>query len=215
MWRWKKSGQQNGGPGQQPPQSSDQGNKSMNEDGSNNMAEETQHSDMSEQDQVSGNDMQDRIGQLEAELDDAKNRTLRLMADFQNYQRRALQNEIVAKQQGVAGIAGSVANVVDHFDTALAQTSKSTNPEQILSGLRLIRDELVKALGQHGVTALAPQPGDLFEPGKHEAVMQQAADGVEPGHVVNTFQPGYVLAGRDGSPDRVLRPAKVVVAPTE
>ena len=184
------------------------------------MAEETQNSDMTDQsfqsDQVSaGNEVQDRMVQLEAELDDAKNRTLRLMADFQNYQRRALQNEVVAKQQGVASVAGSVATVVDHFDTALTQTSKNANPEQILAGLRLIRDELVKALSQHGVTQLNPQPGELFEPGKHEAVMQQKAEGIDPGHVVSTFQCGYTLAASGGTPERVLRPAKVIVAPME
>jgi molecular chaperone GrpE len=158
-------------------------------------------------------EVQEKIAQLEAELEDARGRALRLMADFQNYQRRALQNEIVAKQQGIAGLAGSVANVVDNFDTALAQTSNAASAEQILTGLRLIRDELVKALSQHGVTQISPQPGDLFEPGRHEAVMQQKAEGVEPGHVVSTFQSGYMLSGGGG--ERVVRPAKVVVAPAE
>jgi molecular chaperone GrpE (heat shock protein) len=37
--------------------------------------------------------------------------------------------------------------------------------------------------------------------------MQQAAEGVESGHIVSTFQPGYTLG------ERVVRPAKVVVAP--
>ena len=48
--------------------------------------------------------------------------------------------------------------------------------------------------------------------------MQQQAEGIEPGHVVSTFQAGYTLAGPSGSPpgsERVLRPAKVAVAPTE
>jgi molecular chaperone GrpE len=215
MWRWKKSGQQSGDPAEPTPQP--RRDQAVNADGSMNMAEETQDSDMTEQsDQVAaGNEVQDRMVQLEAELDDAKNRTLRLMADFQNYQRRALQNEVVAKQQGVASVAGSVANVVDHFDTALAQTTKTASPEQILAGLRLIRDELVKSLAQHGVSQLNPQPGELFEPGKHEAVMQQKAEGIDPGHVVSTFQPGYTLASSGGTPERVLRPAKVVVAPME
>lgn len=180
------------------------------------MPEDTEHSDMTDQDQqAGGTEMHDRMAQLEAELEDARGRALRLMADFQNYQRRALQNEVVAKQQGVANLAASIVNVADHFDTALTQTSSSASPEQIIAGLRMIREELGKALAQHGVQQVDPQPGDLFEPGKHEAVMQQAAEGIEPGHVVNTFQPGYVLVGSGGAPDRVLRAAKVVVAPTE
>lgn len=156
-----------------------------------------------------------RAEQLAADLENERGRAMRLMADFQNYQRRALQNEVVAKQQGVASVAASVVTVLDHFDTALAQTNASVNAEQVLSGMRLIRDELLKALGQHGVGVLNPQPGDTFEPGKHEAIMQQAAAGIEPGQVVSTFQSGYTLGGGGGGPERVLRPAKVVVAPQE
>src|SRR5437660_2611690 len=44
-----------------------------------------------------GPEIQERIGQLETELEDARSRALRVMADFQNYQRRALQNEVIAK----------------------------------------------------------------------------------------------------------------------
>jgi molecular chaperone GrpE len=207
MWPWKKSGQQS----EQP------GGRTAGPDGSDGMAEETQHPEMADHadDMDGGGELQSRIGQLEAELEDARNKTLRLHADFQNYQRRALQNEVVAKQQGIGTLASSVVTVLDHFDTALAQTTGSGTVEQVLEGLRLIRDELLKALNQHGVSVLNPQPGDLFEPGKHEAVMQQAAQGVEPGHVVSTFQAGYTLAGSGGVPERVLRPAKVVVAPTE
>jgi molecular chaperone GrpE len=182
------------------------------------MAEDTQHHDAPDQQHEQdpqGGEFQDRIVQLEAELEDARNRTLRLMADFQNYQRRALQNEVVAKQQGVASVANTLTTVVDHFDTALSQTNKSASPEQILAGLRLIRDELVKGLAQHGVTPINPAPNEVFEPGRHEAVMQQKSEGIEPGHVVSTFQAGYALAGSGGVPERVLRPAKVVVAPTE
>ena len=214
MWPWKKSGDKPGQPGPGPQQT----------DGSNDMPEDTQHSDMTDHENqpdmggehldASGEHDQ-RTARLEAELEEAKNRTLRLMADFQNYQRRALQNEVVAKQMGVAAVATTLTTVLDHFDTALAQTSTAASPEQILQGLRLIREELAKALGQHGVSIINPAPNELFEPGRHEAVMQQKAEGVDPGHVVTTFQAGYALAGSGGVPERILRPAKVVVAPTE
>jgi molecular chaperone GrpE len=213
MWPWKKSGPKPDQPGQQGPQ--------RTHDGSNDMPEGTEHSDMTDHDQQpegiehEGDELSSRTAHLEAELEEAKNRTLRLMADFQNYQRRALQNEVVAKQQGVASVASTLTTVVDHFDTALAQTGTTASPEQILAGLKLIRDELVKGLAQHGVTPINPSPNEVFEPGRHEAVMQQKAEGVEPGHVVTTFQAGYALAGSGGVPERVLRPAKVVVAPTE
>lgn len=157
--------------------------------------------------------LEDRIAQLAAELDDARSRSLRVMADYQNYQRRALQNEITARQQGVAAVVLSVVPILDHFDVALSQVPAGAGDGGVLAGLKVIRDELVRALTKHGVVTINPQPNDEFFPGRHEAVMQQPGDGIFPNHIVRTFQSGYLL--RDGDVERVLRPAKVVVAPSE
>lgn len=149
------------------------------------------------------------VAQLQAELDEARSRALRLMADFQNYQRRAHQNEAQAKREGVASAVAAVVPVLDHFDNALCMDTCAGSAEQVMQGVRVIRDEMLKALGQLGVTLISPRANDDFEPGKHEAVMQRPSEGVEPGRIVQTFQAGYLLGS-----ERVLRPAKVVVAPT-
>jgi molecular chaperone GrpE len=204
MWKWKKES----GEGAKEPQRSD---------GSEAVPENLEHPE-TEGDPSSGPGIEERIGQLEAELDDARSRALRVMADFQNYQRRALQNEVVAKQQGLGALATSVAGVIDHFDHALNQQPKTPEAQQVLAGLNVIREELLKALQQHGVSQINPAPNEEFLPGRHEAIMQKAQEGVAPGHIVATFQPGYALAGPAGSPtgsERVLRAAKVAVAPTE
>ena len=112
---------------------------------------------------------------------------------------------------GVSSVVSSIATVLDHFDLALSQTSTKTDPQQIIDGVKLIREELVRSLNKHGVHVEAPGMNSLFIPGKHEAIMQQAADGVDPGHVVTTFQAGFIL--REGEVERVIRPAKVSVAP--
>ncbi|GJQ29323.1 MAG: protein GrpE [Phycisphaerae bacterium] len=152
--------------------------------------------------------MEDRVASLIAELEDAKGRSLRIMADFNNYQRRALQNEKLARQDGAAEVIKTVVGAIDHFDIALnADLSKAT-PDQIVQGVRVIREELLKTLAQHGVSLINPAPGELFEPGRHEAVMQMPKEGIAPGHVVQMFQAGYMLGE-----SRVLRPAKVAVAP--
>ncbi len=155
--------------------------------------------------------MEERIQALVSELEDAKSRTLRVMADYHNYQKRALLNEQVARQAGVSSVAGSVFPVLDHFDLALAQDPSKASAQQIIDGVKVIREELLKALARHGVTVVAPAPGDLFEPGRHEAIMQQTAEGIGPGRIVATFQAGYILT--ESGSERVLRPAKVSVSP--
>ncbi|MFO0832080.1 MAG: nucleotide exchange factor GrpE [Phycisphaerales bacterium] len=154
----------------------------------------------------------DRMGAMEAELEAAKGRAVRVMADFQNFQRRAGQNEQAARQSGVSAVATSVVAVIDHFDMALTQDPAKASAQQIIDGVRVIREELLRALTRHGVTLIQPQPDDVFRPGQHEAIMQQPAEGVAPGHIVACFQAGYAL--QEGETQRIIRPAKVSVAPS-
>ncbi len=146
---------------------------------------------------------------LQIALQDTHERYLRTLAEFQNYQRRALQNEQVAKREGMKSVSNTIVNVIDHFDLALNQDTSKVSAEQIVAGVRIIRDELMRSLAQHGVAVIFPSKNDLFEPGKHAAVMHQIADGVEPNHVVMCMAAGYMFQ------DQVLRPAKVSVAPAE
>ena len=56
------------------------------------------------------------------------------------------------------------------------------------------------------MTKIEIAPGDAFDPNRHEAVMQQPAEGIEAGRVAIVLQQGFLLH------DRVLRPATVIVA---
>ncbi len=152
-------------------------------------------------------ELQRRIDALELERDEARSQALRSLADFQNFQRRALQNEAEAKRQGVTSVLSSVLPVLDHFDLALTQATPDDASRRIMDGVRVIRQELVRALEVHGVSLINPQPNDPFDPNRHSAIMQQPGDSVESGNVSACFQPGYVLG------DRVIRSAKVAVAP--
>lgn len=154
-------------------------------------------------------DLQIRVLQLAGERDEAMTQWKRALADFQNFQRRAAANEAEARRQGVVGVVGSVLPVLDHFDVALTQPTPDDASRRIMEGVKVIRTELIRALENHGVTVIAPRPGDAFDPNLHAALLQQAAEGVAPGDVSASFQVGYSIG------DRVIRPAKVAVAPAE
>ena len=146
------------------------------------------------------------VQRLEQERDDALAARQRALADFRNYQRRAAQSEQRAVQSGAAGVVRSLLAVIDHFDLALGQDTGQITVDQLLGGVRIVRDELVKALESHGVQHIEPARGDEFDPNRHEAMMKQPADDVEPNHIVRVLQLGYQMG------DLVLRPAKVAVA---
>lgn len=152
-------------------------------------------------------EMRSAIQALEAELAKAREETLRAVADFQNLQRRTAEQEPRMRQNATGSVVRHVIPVLDNFDLALAQDPAKMTAAAAVDGLRLVRAELVRALEKAGVELIQPKPGDAFDPHHAEAIMQQPAPGIAPGHVSMTLQPGYRLG------DSVLRPAKVAVAP--
>ncbi len=149
------------------------------------------------------------FAELKGELEKAVEARQRALADFANYQRRASQNEQQAVRSGEAGVVRSMLGVLDHFDLALDQDKTQVTVEQLLDGVNIVRDELFRSLETFGVERIAPDAGDEFNPNLHQAVLQQAAEGVAPNHVVSVLQPGYMMG------ETVLRPAKVSVAPQD
>ncbi|MGD9690771.1 MAG: nucleotide exchange factor GrpE [Phycisphaerales bacterium] len=147
-----------------------------------------------------------QIVRLTAERDEAVAAHKHALADFQNYQRRAWQNEQQAREQATRGVLGSIISVVDHFDMALNQDPAKTTAGAIIAGVTMIKDELLTALTAHGVGIIRPARGDAFDPTRHEAVMQQPGEGVEAGHIVSLARLGYTVN------ERVVRPAQVIVA---
>jgi molecular chaperone GrpE len=173
----------------------------MNNEQSNN----TQDPDMDGNEQDAALTVEDVIAKLEREITELKDSRLRAVADLQNTARRGVENEARARTQGIMGVARGVVPVLDQFELALAQ--KGLTAEQAAEGLKLLQSELWKSLARVGVEMIEPNLGDTFEPGKHEAVLQQAVEGIAAGAVSMKLQNGYRIG------DTVLRPAKVAVQP--
>lgn len=147
------------------------------------------------------------IRQLLVERDRSKEDRLRALAEVSNNQRRAVENERRIELAARAAIMRDILPVLDQVDMALAQDLETVTTTQLAEGVRIAGDELLKMLTEHGVERIDPVPGDEFDPVRHEAMLKQAADGIESDHIVQIMQSGYKMG------DRVLRPAKVAVAP--
>ncbi len=158
-----------------------------------------------------------RAAELEQQFADAQSKYLRSLADFQNFQRRAMLNEQEAKSQGKATVVQSLLGVLDNFDLALNVDTTKASAEQVLKGVQVIREELLRVLQSHGVGIINPAKGDEFDPNFHQAVVQQDAEDVAGGQVVSTLQPGYTLSTTPpggSKQERVIRPAMVAVKPS-
>lgn len=143
---------------------------------------------------------------LQQERDDLYGRLQRVSADYQNYMKRAEQKLYDTVELARGDLLKDFIPVLDHFDRALEHETSTEDGRALRDGLQMVRDELLKVLANAGVERIDPQPGDAFDPHRHEALYQQPTAEIEPNHVASAYQPGYVYGSR------TLRPAKVAVA---
>jgi molecular chaperone GrpE len=126
----------------------------------------------------------------------------RTQADFDNFRKRMARENAVAANRGAGNLAKELLPALDHLELAL---KAAEGHEDVVKGFAMVRDEIVAALGRVGIQPFSPQ-GEPFDPNEHEAMVQQPAEGAEPGTVLEVYQQGYRINGM------VLRPARVVVA---
>lgn len=146
------------------------------------------------------------IEQLQAERDDALGRYQRALADFQNFQRRSYANEEAARVRAKADLVREIVPALESLDHVSEQDLGAENEKSVQEGVRMVRDEMIKALNGQGVERIVVQPGDEFDPNRHEALLHIEAKGVKPNHIAQQMQVGYAVG------NIVVRPAKVALA---
>ncbi len=140
------------------------------------------------------------------QLDELHNRLLRVSADYENYKRRTAGNIQSSLEQQLMGIARDLVPVLDHFDRAVEIDPDKSTVKDLLNGVTIVRDELIRVLGRYGIERVEAAVGDPVDPNRHEAMMRQPVDGVDSNHVAMQLQPGYMLK------EKTIRPAGVSVA---
>lgn len=146
------------------------------------------------------------IEQLQTERDDALGRYQRALADFQNFQRRSYANEEAARLRAKADLVREIVPALESLDHVSAQDLGAENENTVQQGVRMVRDEMIKALAGQGVERIVVQPGEEFDPNRHEALLHIEAKGIAPNHIAQQMQVGYAVG------NIVVRPAKVALA---
>lgn len=142
---------------------------------------------------------------LAAELQDAKDRHLRLLAEWDNYRRRTVKENFDLVASANAKLLGKLTEVLDDFNLAFDPKHKSDKPEKLEEGMRLIYNKFKNLLSEEGLVEIDPQ-GAEFDPNLHDALMQQPSDKVPENHVMQVLMKGYKVK------DKILKHAKVIVS---
>ncbi|HTU02517.1 MAG TPA: nucleotide exchange factor GrpE [Candidatus Sulfotelmatobacter sp.] len=139
---------------------------------------------------------------LRRELEEERQRMLRLRADFENVRRRAAREQENASREGRRAALFPLLPVLDMLEHALEAGSSDT---EFYRGVAATRELFLAALREAGAEPIESL-GRPFDPAVHEAVATMRSAGVPGGTVVREVRRGWRLG------DELLRPTQVVVA---
>jgi molecular chaperone GrpE len=157
------------------------------------------------QQSVAKSDRSDEDIELEAlrnENEELIDTLQRLQADFDNYRKRAQRDQEALVGRAGERIAKELLPVLDDLERAL-EAAEQHEEAKLEEGVKLVHRQLEQLLEREGLSLV--ETDGKFDPHVHEALLTQPSESEE-GSVIEVLQKGYRLG------DRVLRPARVVVA---
>ncbi len=148
------------------------------------------------------------LAALRAEAAGLREQVLRFAAEAENTKRRAEREVNDSRAYAIQKFARDLMGVADNLARALAATPHTAESvvKNFVVGVEMTEKELQQAFERNGLKKVDPAKGAKFDPHFHQAMMEQPADDVPGGGVIQVLQPGYELFGR------IVRPAMVVVA---
>lgn len=150
-------------------------------------------------------ELEAEVAKLKEEVAASKNAYFKAYADAENLKKR-LQNEAAnVKKYRIQSFATEVLPVLDNLERALQVKTDDENIKNYVKGFEMIYQQLVHILETEGVKEIEALDKP-FDPNYHQALMQEAKEGVESGMVIEVLQKGYMLK------DRVLRATLVKVS---
>lgn len=143
--------------------------------------------------------------ELRIELQEQKDKFIRLYAEFDNFKRRNAKERVELIQTAGKDVIQSLLEVLDDCDRAEKQMQTSEDINQIKSGIQLVFSKLRNSLQSRGLKEMK-SIGESFNPDIHEAITEiPVQDPAMAGKVVDELEKGYLLN------EKIIRFSKVVV----
>ena len=142
---------------------------------------------------------------LRDELEEQKDKYVRLFAEFDNFKRRTSKERIELIQTAGKEVIVSLLQILDDCDRAEMQMQQTDDASQVKEGVQLVFNKLRRTLQAQGLKAMESLNTD-FDVEKHEAITEVPVDDENlKGKVIDEIEKGYYLN------DKLIRFAKVVV----
>ena len=175
----------------------------MSEDEAVNDMEAESEDSLDENDAASEyNDAVNEYAKLEEELAEAKDKYVRLFAEYDNYRKRTAKEKTETYSNASAKCIENLLPVIDSFERSL---EFECSDENFKNGMSMIFGQMKEFLNKMNVTEIEAL-GAEFDPNFHNAIQQLDGTDYASNHVCQVFQKGYMIG------DKLIRPAMVAVA---
>jgi len=136
----------------------------------------------------------------DAEINDLKDKYLRLVAEFENYKRRTTKEKEDFAKYATENIINSILPIIDDFERA------NKTDEQDVEGYILIGQKMLGILSKHNLKKIELVKDEMFDLEKHEAISSlPVKDKKKKGKIIEQVEAGYMLA------DKIIRYPKVII----
>ena len=146
--------------------------------------------------------LQEELEKKQQELDDTVRLLQRNQADFENYRRRNNSVRAESYENGKRDAVMELLPSLDDFDRIVANADKAD--EAWVEGVKLVYRKFTEELKKLGLTEIEAE--GKFDPNLHNAVLSEAAEGMESETILAVLQKGYRMG------DRILRHSMVKVS---
>jgi len=149
--------------------------------------------------------LEEDLEKSKLEVVEAKDKYLRLFAEFDNYKKRSIKEKLEFMRTASQDTINAILPVIDDFDRAKKSADDDSSVEQFSEGVTMVYNKLHSVLKNLGVEAME-STGEVFDPELHAAVTEISAPSEDmKGKIIDTIEKGYLLK------EKIIRHAKVVV----
>ncbi|MCP4295902.1 MAG: nucleotide exchange factor GrpE [Proteobacteria bacterium] len=164
--------------------------------------------DLAEEDDDSEEEEEvDPLTDLQNKLKGQEDKYIRVLAELENFKRRNQQETRNKLKFAGQALAQDIIPGLDNLERAIEHAKEEDNEQltEFIKGVEMAQQNFYDAFSKNNIERQYPEK-EVFNPNHHEAVGVVQTDDIQPEHIAQVFQAGYIMH------DRVIRPAMVQVA---
>ena len=123
--------------------------------------------------------LEESLGAAQEEVENLKDKLIRLQAEFENYKKRQAREREEHRRKANEGVLEEMLPVLDNLERAMEHGDQATDAATLLEGVQLVTKQLSESLARFGVKSVDAL-GQVFDPHEHQAMSKVDTDGDPP-----------------------------------